>query len=58
MTEEQRDAQLPLSPPGKAAEHCPDVPDPPLPWLIRRLQQIQSNSSAETSDTRPKTRKA
>jgi hypothetical protein len=57
MTEKQPDEQ-PTASSGKAGEHHSDVSNPPLPWLIRRLQQMQSKDATEAASKLPKTREA
>ena len=57
MTEKQPDEQ-PTARCGKAGEPHPDVTNPPLPWLIRRLQQMQSKDASEASGKLPKTHEA
>ena len=57
MTEKQADEQ-PTASSGKAGEHHSDVTNPPLPWLIRRLQQMQSKDATEAASKLPKTREA
>jgi hypothetical protein len=53
MTEKQPDEQ-PTARCGKAGEHHPDVTNPPLPWLTRRLQQMQNKDASEASVKLPK----